>query len=543
MERSKELVEYVLNLSVKERVAFFNFDLEHDTDEEILLKFNLWARYFKYQFFFKEDGWFHAEIDKGNLESYRGTISSFADICFRLASKTSRTKLFIAFVILNDRNHFRRYIKILAYDEKSSTQFVTDIYNIFVDPLVVAHYPNTFMNTEFKREESRKAFDTSFGVKMLAGTVGQAQRGQIQDYSRPDWVIMDDFENRKTLRSAPITTAIWDNMEEARTGLAIGGSCIYLCNYISERGNVHRLVQKESEKNKVLIVPIKNAKGEPNWFHTKEELEQIEKDADDFAGEYMCEPSAGADIYFDREILKKQLAFAPTSPVKEISGFKIWKTYNPSSRYASGHDVSGGVGLDSSTSVFIDFDCIPCKVVATYKNNEIKPDDFGYEIINQAERYGECLVAPEKNNHGHATIAILKRESYPNIYFTEDKDTKTDIINKKQVLPKEYGWHTNTATKQKMMADLRKAVEKGLLDLTDPDIITEAISYSRDDLMDSSEIDPRMTTRHFDLLIATAIAWQMRFEAKFEDKQTEDEINEIRYKENDMSWEEKFRLI
>ena len=55
----------------------------------------------------------------------------------------------------------------------------------------------------------------------------------------------DDFETRKTLRSAVETQAIWDNMEEARNGLSKDGGVIYTANYLSERGNVHRLIEKK----------------------------------------------------------------------------------------------------------------------------------------------------------------------------------------------------------------------------------------------------------------------------------------------------------
>jgi hypothetical protein len=49
-------------------------------------------------------------------------------------------------------------------------------------------------------------------------------------------------------------------------------------------------------------------------------------------------------------------------PRRVISGFKIFHEYNPSHRYGSGHDIGGGVGLDSSTSVFIDYGTFPNKV-------------------------------------------------------------------------------------------------------------------------------------------------------------------------------------
>ena len=60
-----------------------------------------------------------------------------------------------------------------------------------------------------------------------------------------------------------------------------------------------------------------------------------------------------------------------------------------------------------------------------------------------------------------------------------------------------------------MLFAFGKAVNDGLLELNDPALIDEAKSYTRNDLIDS-EKDPRLTTRHFDLLMAAAIAWQMK---------------------------------
>ena len=66
-----------------------------------------------------------------------------------------------------------------------------------------------------------------------------------------------------------------------------------------------------------------------------------------------------------------------------------------------------------------------------------------------------------------------------------------------------------------MLFNFRKAVIDGHLELSDEDLINEAWSYSRDDLMDK-DIDPRLSTRHFDLLIAACIAYMMKDYATFE---------------------------
>lgn len=482
-----------------EILALFNFTVK-DSDDLILLKFNLWTRFFFPKFFNKKEAPFHKEIDKGNLAVYKGELKSFTDICFRGASKTTRTKLFVAFCIANDTENYRKYFKVLTKDLGNAKQVVTDIYNMFVDKRVKSFYPEIFAKTDAKRQESMNVFDTSTGIKVLADTVGVDQRGQLQENSRPDFIFFDDFETRATLRSAVISKALWDNMEEARTGLSKGGGCIYNCNYLSERGNVHKLVLKEDKNNRVLIVPIIK-EGEPTWdIYTKEDIESIKHDAEDFEGEYLCQPSASKDVLFDRETIDKQIAI---NPVREPAGLKIFKEFTPAHRYAGGHDVAGGVGLDSSTSVFIDFEVFPAQVVATFQNNEIKPDTFGDEIFRQSHLFGGCLVAPEKNNHGHATIARL-RQLDANIFLTPKKDTQI-MFNP----AKEYGWHTNGATKPKMLFAFAKAVEDGHLILNDKDLIAECRSYTRNDLMDR-DTDVRLTTRHFDLLIAGAIAWQMK---------------------------------
>lgn len=502
MEEIQKILQSDNKIKIKSFFAFSN-----DADENVIFKFELWARKFFPKYFSSEDAEFHHEIDLYNLACYKGDLTTFVDIVFRGGAKTVRTKLLFAYCIANDLLHRRKYMKVLAEDGVNSKQIVTDIYNMLVKPEVAALYPEIFQKNNTKREETMASFTTSTGIKLVAGTVGTDQRGAVQEEARPDFIWFEDFENRMTLRSAVKTKAIRDNMEEARTGLAKGGSCLYTCNYISERGNVHLLVTKPGTKKKVLIVPILKKDGTPAWSrYSLEEIDQMRKDDEDFAGERMCEPSASKDIIFDRDsidAMEKRIA------IREVAGLRIYKAYDPSHRYAGAQDVAGGIGLDSSTSVIIDFDTIPAQVVATYDNNEIKPDIFGDEIARQGERYGECLMAPESNNHGHATIGRLK-QIYPTdkIFKRQKKETSVKLPDQHIVLT-EYGWHTNMVSKPKMLLDLAKAIDNGYLLLNCPHLIAEARSYTRNDLMDG-EVDPRLTTRHFDLLTACAIAWQMR---------------------------------
>lgn len=483
----------------KELLALFGFTI-HDDNEKILLKFDLWGRYFFPNYYKSPDADFHVDINLNNLNIYKGEIDAFVNIAFRGAGKDVKTQLFIVFAILNDTEHFRKYFKCLSDDSINSTQSVTDIYNMLVNPRITKLYPSIFEKSVFKREEKKDAFTTSTGIKVLADIVGTGQRGAKQEEARPDFIWFNDFETRKTLRSAVMSRSIWDNMEEARTGLEKGGGCVYTCNYISELGNVHRLVtEKLSDRKVVLIVPIiKN--GVPTWNrYSLADIEEMRKSDDDFEGERLCKPTSSRDVYFDRDKLDNMLAI---EPIKDIAGFKIFKEYNPSHRYAGGCDTAGGVGLDSSTSVFIDFDTIPAQVVGTYANNQILPEAFGDEIYSQGNRFGGCLLAVENNKYDQT---ILKAKMLgAKLFMTPAKTIKVGFA-----LPATYGWNTNALTKSKMLSSFRSAIEDGLIELNDPRLIQEAKSFSVNDLIDNPP-DVRLTTRHFDLLIAACIAWQMK---------------------------------
>jgi hypothetical protein len=152
--------------------------------------------------------------------------------------------------------------------------------------------------------------------------------------------------------------------------------------------------------------------------------------------------------------------------------------------------------------VFIDFDTLPANVVGVFANNEIKPETFGDELNREAAMFGNCLIAPERN---YGTEAILRlKQLNANIFDNQQKDSKK--VDSKAT---EYGWQTNALTKPKMLFALGKAIENGWIALNDQALIAECKAYTRNDLIESVK-DPRLTTRHFDILMACAIAWQMK---------------------------------
>lgn len=211
---------------------------------------------------------------------------------------------------------------------------------------------------------------------------------------------------------------------------------------------------------------------------------------------------------FDENYLSKLVV---KQPIKKENEWTIYEEPNLSHRYAIGADVGEGIGKDHSTAVVWDFTPAKPRVVATYKNNKIAPDIFAYELKNYGYKYGQAIIAPERNNHGHTVISKL-REIYPDKLIYSDDNGK-------------LGWHTNLVSKPKMFYDMNTAINEELVEIPSNGILSEARRYDREDLRVKAYNED--TTDHFDLLIAMVIGFQMRDYMPLEEERLSVTYNEV----------------
>jgi hypothetical protein len=170
--------------------------------------------------------------------------------------------------------------------------------------------------------------------------------------------------------------------------------------------------------------------------------------------------------------------------------------------YGIGADTSEGIGKDANTMALWDFGTQAGDIAtlgATYYNNRIPPDLFGYELKRVGSEFGNCIVAPEANNTGHATIAAMR--GYPNI-FTERKEGNRAIK-----MTERLGWRTTKKSKPQMLFEFRKDYNDGLMRIYDINVLKEMRSFTTADLNDTQL---GLVTRHFDLLMAVIIGYQMK---------------------------------
>mgnify|MGYP001571747212 CR=1 FL=1 len=240
----------------------------------------------------------------------------------------------------------------------------------------------------------------------------------------------------------------------------------------------HNLTDKEISYYYLKFISL--GETERNWKTMKKEYPTTPEEAFESSGNKL----------FDGEKLGLQIS---KQPIKEYNNFRIFEDYKLGHRYAMGCDVAEGIGKDSSTIALWDFTPAKPKIVAEYANNQVAPDMFAYEIKNLGDKYELPLVAVERNNHGHTTISKLK-EIYPERHIYKDEKEK-------------YGWQTNLVSKPKMLYELNTGINEELVELVSSRIISEVRRYDKDDLR---ILKGDEETKHYDLLIAAAIGFQMK---------------------------------
>ena len=292
------ILDILKNGTRAERLHLWGFTVA-DKDEIIFKKFNLFVignypRYFQHK-----PAPFHREMIINYIRSYKGELN-FLNIAFRGSAKTTLAKLFLAFVLLNDKRAFRRYIKVNAKDGANSEQIVTDVYNLMIE--VADIYGDVFeRDGKTKREERMGSFTLKSKVKVKSGTVGKTQRGHVQDAFRPDWLWFDDVEDSESVRSMVKTEKIIEKIDEAIQGMAVNGSYATTANYISDLGVIENMRKKRVCE---MITPIE-IKGVPTWdYFTADKVREIAQDAEDWWGDYMCDPTTGQKREFKQEMFK-----------------------------------------------------------------------------------------------------------------------------------------------------------------------------------------------------------------------------------------------
>lgn len=509
--------------------------------ERSLLAFSVF--YFSEFFLYLIPG-FHQDFYSDCEDLADGILREALWIAFRESAKTSIAKIFVVWCICFNK---KKYICYDSYDKENSESALFDIVDALQTNKKILNDFGHLYTEERKKDKPLKkginSFITANKIKVVAHSTQESLRGLVMGNARPDLFVLDDIETDKTKSSRKVTLKIIKHIKELRGGLGVDAATLYVGNFITETGVIAYLKKKvEGEPTAILRnIPVEDDKGnilwEDKYVKTDKEASEINKFINNrkqhkvslqykkrdlgersYAENMMNDPESAGEPFFNRKKLDEAIKKC-TPPIEIDGGMLLWDDYFNDHRYALGADTSKGIGLDSNTSVGIDFSVTPNRQIASYASNKIAPDIFGLELHRQSKVFGVCLVAPETNASSGGTCLTSLRTVHP----IEKIFRQRHVGKAGDPVKKDLGWETNRATKPEMFFAFRSAWEEGDIEICDVRILKEMRKYTYADLTndmteeEDEELDEEMT-RHFDLLIATCICYAMRFFATVSDE-------------------------
>jgi hypothetical protein len=207
-------------------------------------------------------------------------------------------------------------------------------------------------------------------------------------------------------------------------------------------------------------------------------------------------------------------------PIKEINGLKYYESAHPGRFYVAGVDVAKGVGGDYSCIQIVDItERGKYKLVATYADNFIRPEQLVLKIIEVAREFNNAFVIVENNTFGYAICQSLWNEHFYENLYREPKKL-------------EHGISANVRSKTISTSSLKKLVEENQLFISDKKTIDELHGFIeiRDNVYGCEEGE----NNHDDHVMA--LVWACYFtdtsywvdqETYLLNKPTEDNINKV----------------
>ena len=145
-----------------------------------------------------------------------------------------------------------------------------------------------------------------------------------------------------------------------------------------------------------------------------------------FKVEFECEFLGSVNTLINASKLK---TLVYDDPLKRNKGLDIYENPKKEHNYIITVDVARGIGNDYSAFVVADVTQFPYKIVAKYKNNEIKPILFPNIIDTVGRNYNNANVLVEVNDIGGQVADILQFDlEYDNLLMCAMKGRAGQIV-------------------------------------------------------------------------------------------------------------------
>ena len=197
-----------------------------------------------------------------------------------------------------------------------------------------------------------------------------------------------------------------------------------------------------------------------------------------FKVEFECEFLGSVNTLINASKLK---TLVYEDPIQRNAGFDVYQTPIEDHNYLITVDVARGLGNDYSAFLVFDITEFPYKVVAKYRNNEIKPMLFPSIIYDVATAYNKAFLLVEVNDIGDQVASILNYDlEYDNLLMCSRRGRNGQVVGsgfsgKKSQL----GVRTTQAVKKLGCSNLKTLLEDDKILFWDYEIISELTTFAQ----------------------------------------------------------------
>ena len=195
-----------------------------------------------------------------------------------------------------------------------------------------------------------------------------------------------------------------------------------------------------------------------------------------FKIEFECEFLGSIDTLIAASKLR---SLVYDSPLKSNAGLDVYEEPQKDHDYLITVDVARGVGEDYSAFICADITSFPHKVVAKYKNNDIKPMLFPNIIYEVAKNYNSAYILCEVNDVGDQVASLLHYDlEYQNVLMCSMRGRAGQVVGQGFSGKKtQLGVKMSKTVKKVGALNLKTMIEENKLLFNDLDIISELTTF------------------------------------------------------------------
>jgi len=195
-----------------------------------------------------------------------------------------------------------------------------------------------------------------------------------------------------------------------------------------------------------------------------------------FKVEFECEFLGSVDTLIAPSKLRTLIY---DNPIKRNAGLDVYQPSQEKHDYVMTVDVARGVGEDYSAFVVVDITTFPHKVVAKYRNNDIKPMLFPNIIYEVAKSYNSAFILCEVNDIGDQVASILQYDlEYQNLLMCSMRGRAGQIVGQGFSGKKtQLGVKMSKTVKKVGSLNLKTLIEEDKLIFSDYEIISELTTF------------------------------------------------------------------